>query len=335
MKYFRLVFLAVSIVLIASGCDHSVNKQGGLNGRILPNITGGAGEVLVIMDNFNWDNDAGEAMRDLLMKAVPALPQSEPTFDITHGTAASFDGFFKFHRSIILTTINASVSEPSIRYRENAWARPQIVVEMQAASSQQLIQLIRDNQETVYNFLLQYDRKRLMNMYEESRDTELQERIQKDHQVHTIIPRGYNLDFSNKEYTSLSIETPDFSQVIQIFDYPVNGPEALQTEALLQKRDEFTSKYVKGPDDKSYMVIAKLFPPQVYDLKIDNREVVEIRGLWELEGGYMGGPFVSHAVYDAARKRVVFIDGYVYYPNERKRTKMRQVEAVVYSLKLI
>ncbi len=335
MKKISIFPLALMVLALLMGCDSNVNRQGGSNGRILPNVTGGAGEVLVVMDNFNWENAAGEAIKDVLMEEVPALPQSEPSFDITQTTAASFDGFFKFHRTIILTTINPELKEPSISFKKDVWASPQIVVELSAASGQQLAELITNNHKKILSFVLQYDRERLMDIYKSSKDNDLQERMLQDHQIRVIFPRGYNLDFSNKEYSSVSIETPDYSQVIQIYEYPADSADALQTKSLLRMRDKFTSKYVKGPTDSSYMTIADIYPPIVYDMTIDNQHVVEIRGLWELKKGFMGGPFVSHAMYDAKRKRVVVIDGYVYYPNERKRIKMRQLEAVIYSMKLL
>ena len=83
------------------------------------------------------------------------------------------------------------------------------------------------------------------------------------------------------------------------------------------------------------MQTAEIYPPVVYDLQINGNEIVEIRGLWELEKGFMGGPFVSHSVYDKARNRIVTAEGYIYYPNQKKRIKIRQLEAIVYSLEII
>ena len=84
-------FVLASLVLMLVSCD-TVNQQGGAAGRIMPNITGGAGEVLVVMDQFNWDNSAGELLEDILKEEIPGLPQSEPLFDVLQITAASFEG---------------------------------------------------------------------------------------------------------------------------------------------------------------------------------------------------------------------------------------------------
>jgi hypothetical protein len=83
------------------------------------------------------------------------------------------------------------------------------------------------------------------------------------------------------------------------------------------------------------MTLSKMFEPIAYDMVVNNLEVVELRGLWDLENGFMGGPFISHSVYDAKRNRIVTVDGYIYHPNQKKRVKLRQIEAIIYSLEII
>lgn len=326
-------FVFTALILTVSSCD-TVQQQGGMAGKIMPNITGGAGEILVVMDQFNWDNSAGELLQDILKEEFTGLPQSEPLFDVIQVTAASFDGVYQFHRSIVLTTVESGL-EPNIRYRENIWAKPQIMVQIEAPTGAALKELISENEAQIRGFLVQYDRNRLMKSYKDSKDPAIQKDIANNHQVRLAIPRGYNMDFSNEEYTSVSIESSDLSQVIQVYDYPASGPEDLNTANIIEKRNSFTQKYVKGPRDGSYMTIAKMYEPIAFDLKNNNMDVIELRGLWDLENGFMGGPFVSHSVYDASRGRIVTVDGYIYHPNQKKRTKIKQLEAIIYSMEII
>jgi hypothetical protein len=303
-------------------------------GKIMPNITGGTGEVLVVMDQFNWNNSSGELLQDILKEEYPGLPQSEPFFDVIQVTLGAFDGVYKFHRSIILTTISSEL-EPRIRYRENVYAKPQIMIQLEAPTSAALKDLISENEDQIKGFLVQYDRNRLMNVYKESKDPAIQKEIAAHHQIRLAIPRGYNLDFSKDNYTSVSIEAPDLSQVIQIYEYPADGPEDLSVAKIIEERNNFTKTYVKGPREGSYMTISNMYRPIAYDLRNNGMDVIEVRGLWELENGYMGGPFVSHSVYDASRNRIITVDGYIYHPNQKKRVLMRQVEAIIYSMEIM
>ena len=326
-------FVSACFLFLTWSCD-TAQQQGGMAGRIMPNITGGTGEVLVVMDQFNWENSAGELLQDILKEEYPGLPQSEPVFDVIQVTKSSFDGVYKFHRSIVLTTVSSGL-EPKIRYRENIWAKPQIMVQIEASTATALRELIGENEKQIKSFLIQYDRNRLMNVYKDSKDPAIQKDIATHQQVRLAIPRGYNMDFSNEEYTSVSIESSDLSQVIQVYDYPASGPEDLNVANIVEKRNSFTKTYVKGPREGSYMTTASMFEPIAYDLKNNNQDVLELRGLWELENGFMGGPFVSHSVYDAKRGRIVTVDGYVYHPNQKKRVKIRQLEAIIYSMEII
>jgi hypothetical protein len=326
-------FVFVPLLLFTVSCD-TANQQGGMAGKIMPNVTGGTGEVLVVMDQFNWENSSGELLQDILKEEYPGLPQSEPIFDVLHVTAAGFDGIYQYHRSIVLTTVSSGL-KPTIRYRENVWAKPQIVVQIEAPTATVLKDLISENEAKIKGFLVQYDRNRLMNVYKDSKDPAIQKEIALHHQVRLAIPRGYNLDFSTDEFTSVSIESPDLSQVVLVYDYPAAGPEDLNTANIIEKRNILTKKYTKGPTDDSYMTISKLYEPIAYDLKIDSMDVIELRGLWDLENGFMGGPFLSHSVYDAKRDRIVTVDGYVYHPNQKKRVKMRQLEAIIYSMEIL
>jgi hypothetical protein len=58
------------------------------------------------------------------------------------------------------------------------------------------------------------------------------------------------------------------------------------------------------------------------------------RGLWEMEGDMMGGPFVSHARVDRANGRVIVVEAFIYSPDKLKRNLMRQMEASLYTLRL-
>ncbi len=326
-------FVLISFLLLSWSCDTD-KQQGGMAGRIMPNVTGGTGEVLVVMDQFNWENSAGDLLQDILKEEYPGLPQSEPLFDVIQVTAASFDGVYKFHRSIVLTTVSSGL-EPKVRFRENVWAKPQIMVQVEAPTALALKELIGENEEQIRGFLIQYDRNRLMNVYKDSKDPAIQKEIATHHQIRLAIPRGYNMDFSKEDYTSVSIESSDLSQVIQVYDFPASGPEDLNIANIMEKRNSFTQTYVKGPRDGSYMIISKMFEPIAYDLNYNNTDVVEVRGLWDLENGFMGGPFVSHSIYDARQGRIITVDGYVYHPNQKKRVKLRQLEAIIYSMELI
>ena len=59
-----------------------------------------------------------------------------------------------------------------------------------------------------------------------------------------------------------------------------------------------------------------------------------VRGLWEMEGDMMGGPFVSHACLDEKRQRVVVAEAFVYAPHTTKANLMRRAEASLWTFRV-
>jgi hypothetical protein len=67
--------------------------------------------------------------------------------------------------------------------------------------------------------------------------------------------------------------------------------------------------------------------------EINGRKVMEARGLWEMRNGPLGGPFVSISRVDTASRKVIVGEGFVYSPSTDKRDLVRQMEAVLRTLR--
>jgi hypothetical protein len=48
----------------------------------------------------------------------------------------------------------------------------------------------------------------------------------------------------------------------------------------------------------------------------------------------MGGPFMSLTQLDENRNKIITIEGFVFAPAHKKRELMRQMEAILYSIKI-
>lgn len=334
IKY--LFFLAIISLSLNSCSDNPQkgNKRRPPGGMLLPNVSGTAGEVLVVMDNFNWKNRAGEILKKTLEQEYPALTQPEPLFDLIHITSGAFEDIFQIHRTVLMVTVDASVQEASLKYGENLWARPQLVIKIEAPDSYSLEELIEKEKENILNNIIRYDRKRVQNVYNDSKDPEINA-IVAGFNISLALPRGYNIDMNTEDFASFSIETAKTSQVIFVYEYPWQGVGTLNTIDIIEKRNEFLKKYTRGTRADSYITTTELFPPVTFDINKNGTELVEVRGWWELHNGYMGGPFISHSAIDKSRNKVVVTEGYVYHPNNKKRNMMRQLEAIIYSMEFI
>ena len=129
----------------------------------------------------------------------------------------------------------------------------------------------------------------------------------------------------------------------------INNDISIELREEIELKEYYTEKY-------GYAVFGELFITNRYganvaqtgrtsDYRQDDEQwwqlakknglyIAELRGLWKLEKGFMGGPFVSHTTIDTVYNRVVTIDGYVFAPNRDKRNLIRQVEAIINTLEI-
>ena len=95
-------------------------------------------------------------------------------------------------------------------------------------------------------------------------------------------------------------------------------------------RDSVMKSNIKGETNAMYMQTAAL-PVNVNMLHERNKNLIIFRGLWEVKGDAMGGPFVRHVIEHKGNTLVVEAFGFA--PGKKKRNYLRQLEAALYTLK--
>ncbi len=68
--------------------------------------------------------------------------------------------------------------------------------------------------------------------------------------------------------------------------------------------------------------------------EIDGKFAYETKGIWEVEGAFMAGPFINYAVYDEKNSRYLIIEGFTYAPSVRKRNLQFELESIIRSAKI-
>jgi len=86
---------------------------------------------------------------------------------------------------------------------------------------------------------------------------------------------------------------------------------------------------VPGPSDGSYMSFEMDAPLYSKVMTHKGHYTREIKGLWEIQNDFMGGPFISWSIIDEKHKRVVTVFGFVYAPKYKKRDHIRKVESLL------
>jgi hypothetical protein len=297
-------------------------------------ITGKAGELVVVINDDAWNNDPGALIRQSLAQQHLALPQDEPLFDLIRVPAEGFKSIFRTTRNIMQARISPNLDNFGVLFQENLWATPQAVVTIQAKDEQEFEKLFSENEGKIVNYFLKAERDRLTMNYNKYYERTAFNYLNENMGLTIKAAPGFQIAEQKKDFVWLKYETPQISQGIIIYTFPYVSDSAFTIDYQLKVRDSILRANVPGPTAGSYMA-TETRVDQVYNVRPHNGNyATEMRGLWRLMNDFMGGPYVSLAQLDLENQRVIVAFGYVYAPSKDKRNFLRQVEAMIYSLKL-
>ena len=318
-KLIRSLLIIVAAITIV-GCDAFHRLSG--DGRT---SQGAPYEVIVVCKNNVWEGSAGDTLRYILQQPVPTNNQYEPLFDVLRVAPDNFKNLLERHRNVLKLLVDPTVENTGIGVQYDVTSQPQIVILAQAPTEEALTSLLAENGENLVQVLESAERDRTIDFGKKFGVKIIHEKFG----VTMHIPKGYALRNATDDFLWASYEFPTASQGFFIYTYPYEGPQSLSVEALTKARNKFAAK-IPGPSDGSYMTTLGEYEPDYRMMRIEGRLWVEMRGLWDVENDFMGGPFVSFSTVDTATNQVFTLDCYVYSPKLGKRNFLRPLEHLVY-----
>lgn len=325
--FFRTAFLMLMSILLLASCNSKPKDRE----KYLPNITGNAGEVLVVINKGYWEGELGSTLREILAGEYPYLPQREAYFKLFNATPGGFTGSYLLHRNIVIVNVSPEVGTTGIRMSRNSWAKPQIIVTVSATTPEEASELITGNRELIINTIEQAERDRLIASSKKYEDKEVRMAVTENIGGSPYFPTGFTIKKNTPEFMWISQETTYVNQGILIFKFPYTDAEQLSPEYLKDKIYNLWQANVPGMRENSYMTFNKVIEPGFRNIEYQGNTMVEMRGLWEVENDYMGGPFVCHIFPDRNRENIIILNAFVYAPKYDKRKYLRQVESIIYS----
>ncbi len=293
-------------------------------------------EMIVVCDQASWTGELGDTLRAVLMADVPYLNQPEPLYDVLRVLPSGFTKMIVNHRNILKVNIDKSTTKTQAAVQYDVTAEPQIVVTLQGPDAESLTDYISTNREEIVRVFEQAERDRSVKNARRHGNPGIESAIEKHFGVKMAVPTGYLLADDEDDFIWARYEYPKASQGFFVYSYPYDGPQSLTPEALVAARNRFAAR-IPGPSDGSYMITSEVITPDYRMFRLEGRLWCELRGFWDVEGDFMGGPFVSYTTVDTSTNRVFTLDCYVYAPDLNKPSKrnyMRGVEHLFYGIEM-
>lgn len=318
------------LILILILTIQSCSDSGDSRTSFLPNVGGSSGEVVVVIDKVKWDGEAGKKLREILEAPIPELPQAEPVFDLVNVSPGGFGDLYITHRNVVIVETGPG-KKAIVTYNLNVYAKSQLVITIEGETDDDIIELLKTQGQKIIDKINITERDRLISYYKGSLNSVNFSTLLNTHKLILWVPSNYALDVNEKGFVWLSYETPLTTQSILVHYFDYNGENYFNEDSIRTILNNMTRTKVKGPVDGSWMTIEERLPVNYSTFRFRDRNYAMLKGLWTLENGFMGGPFVTLVTKDEVNNRFVMLDGFVYAPNDDKRELLRQVESILFT----
>ena len=333
----------LSILLLVYSCGQSDFNQDLLK----PNAKNNLGDLLVVLDKKYWENSAiSHAVKSNFGKLITTTPLPyEPEFKLEFVDQAGVNSIIKKHKTILIININSqeknnSKIAPSPIY--DLWARKQIVYKINATSQKNAVTILNHHADSLKLGINQFYYHSILASAGENKTAN--NVLRNNHGLTLQLPSNMKIKKMSADFTWLNRTKikkdqngdHEIQQGIFVYSLPYIDESIFSKEKQLFLRDSMLKKYVHGKVKNSYMVTRRddLANCETKAQLINSTYVNAVRGLWRMENDKMGGPFLSISTLSKDQRRVVFIEGYVYAPNFKKRTLLKEMEAVLHSFKM-
>ena len=303
-------------------------------GFMMPNASGLPYEMLVVMDDAQWERPLGRAVFNVLDTDVPGLPQSERSFRITRVNPSGMSSnMFRIMRNIIKVDIQNIYTQPKFKFARNVYSYPQMVMTLQAPDEASLAKYVEENAQSILNFFTRAEINREIANLREEHNPDVSRLAKEILDVDVWVPYEVNKYKKGKDFLWASTNSEKKDMNIVVYSYPYTDTNTFTLDYFLDKRDSVMKANIPGGPEGSYMATQRDYV-YVKDGTVHGKYAQIARGLWRVQGDRMGGPFVSHSRVDEANGRVVVAEAFIYAPESLKRDLMRRMEAALYTLQL-
>ena len=308
------------LLLFLASCS-----TGGRNGK-LPKSTGQPYEVVL-------EGDTDSIVTKILTEEVPALPQPEPLCRLIQVKKGKIHGSYPLVRTRIV--VNIPAAEFSVRLSRNENASPQTVIRISARSLQQLREKL--NPEKLRQLVDETELEHLASIISTNpskQNREMQQLVKKNFGISMNIPAEMQASKKAKNFIWISNNASSGMKNLILMKMKEVKSEERRAEEVKSEERRMKNSDAFSPQEKQQIdSILRTNMPGETDSMYMVIPVLSERGLWEMKGDAMGGPYVMRRICPGKGKDEIIIIGFVYAPEMKKKILIKQLEAAISTIK--
>lgn len=356
---FRYILPVFILLVITVGCNNNPNSP--LANK--PNAMGRVNTLVVLTEQEIWEGEVGDTLDYYFAGGYPILPAPEPFFDLKHFTAEDLDAeplrreFRNFlvladvsdTNSLVTRMLRKDLGEEKFKRAQsdpafhatigtNKWARGQLMLYIFANGKEALAQAVKDNFSNFAKRIQKNDEASLAaSIYGSMQDNEKLSGIIRDSfGINLRVPGTYVKAIQDSNFLWIRADFKEVNQSLVFRRFPYTDKSQLSKAGLIAMRNDYGKQFIRTSSEDAYMTTnIKDLPIYEYIQPINDIYAVEVRGIWETENDFMGGPFISYGFLNEKKNEIIFIDAFVFAPGKDKRDLMQQLDYIVKTIRLV
>jgi hypothetical protein len=300
----RILFISLFLFLSCSNAT-----------KTLPNATGKLSEVIFVADDNLWKDILQKLVFKTFGRPINGTNYDESLFKIIQINFSEFKSILKTHKNIVIISDEATNSSEF-----NKWAVGQYVNQLSWNNSPQ--NTIKD----LDRLCSMYKKREISSVREllkKSSNKELESKFLTKFNNSIVIPKEYKIIKFTDSFFRASYDPNNSDEIKNILSFTFKKNDTNVHTQVLSKTDSIFKLYLAGSNEGSYVRIEPLYKP------IISNNIY--RGLWRLEGGFMGGAFLikTYFLQEDKKEKVHVNVGVIFAPQSRKRKYIKEFEAIL------
>ena len=349
--------LLIICIALCWACSGEENADGTKKrASALPDASGDPGEIVVIINKKKYDEELGDAIKEVFQEYVDGLTRREPMFTLRVIEPSEFNRIFKIARNLVYVTSfegnsasdkwlqgtfgedsrNRIMNDPNLfmQTSENQYAEHQKVLQLFGKDDETLIKNLKENKTVVQNFFNIAEKQRLARTLKMSAESKvILSQVNNKLGVNIKIPSGYELARLEDDFMWTRFLPPTGANKNLIVYYKeYESQEEFEYQNVIELRNKIGKQHIYGDPDneESFMTTETEFmQPTFRTIDFNDQYTVEMRGAWKTNNFSVGGTFISYTFVDEPSNRLYYIEGFIIHPNEKHRELIREMESLL------
>jgi hypothetical protein len=332
------------MILVACSDPTSVSSS---DNELKGKSQGGFSDIIVVAEDYLWNKGLKDDASFVLAEELKGLYRPELNFDITHVRPSAFSTLFKRQRIILVFEVSTSVLKSGVGFVEDKYSRGQLYIKVSAKDFDEASFLLIGAKDALRQKLANHRGKGLQRKIAQVSNKKNNLTLKKLMQAEINISKYYSPVIKRRDFCYFgkkakgqcqSGQNSECNYQLGLFVSKMNydSKEVFDKDNFVKLRDSLTKEYIIGPEKSipTYMEVENSIPVHSRVLTLGGNYCVEYRGWWNMVNATMGGPYVSYLLVDEKKNKLYLVDGFAFAPNFSKRDFLKELEAIMSSIKV-